>query len=297
MGPAHPLTRALDADAAGRARAIRDLVLGPLPEADVDELVADTVHRTLAPEAAPLAHLVHEKTGGNPFFVIQFLTALHQQGLIAFDRGAGRWRWDLARIRAKGYTDNVVELMVGKLQRAPARDAGGAQAGRLPRRQPCDADTLGDRRRTRSATTRSRPALEEDLLLQVDGDAIGSRTIACRRPPTRSSPSASAPTVHLDIGRRLLAAHARRRSSRSAIFDVVNQLNRGAALITSPGRARAGRRAQPARRQARPGVDGLRLGAASTSRPAPRCSDEERWESRATSSRSRSSSTGRSASS
>ena len=61
----------------------------------------------------------YDKTGGNPFFTIQFLTALAEEKLLAFSPAAGRWVWDLKRIRAKGYTDNVVDLMVGKLARLP----------------------------------------------------------------------------------------------------------------------------------------------------------------------------------
>jgi predicted ATPase len=61
--------------------------------------------------------VVHQKTGGNPFFAIQFISALAEEGLLAFDHGGGRWSWDLNRIHAKGYTDNAVELMVGKLNR------------------------------------------------------------------------------------------------------------------------------------------------------------------------------------
>ena len=36
-----------------------------------------------------------------------------------FDHEAARWSWDLERIHAKGYTANVVDLMVGKLNRLP----------------------------------------------------------------------------------------------------------------------------------------------------------------------------------
>jgi Histidine kinase-, DNA gyrase B-, and HSP90-like ATPase len=57
---------------------------------------------------------------GNPFFVIQFLYALVEEHLLAFDHGASRWTRDLERIPAKGYTDNVVGLMVGKLTWLPA---------------------------------------------------------------------------------------------------------------------------------------------------------------------------------
>src|SRR4030088_2445171 len=45
--------------------------------------------------------------------------ALAEEGMLAFDPQAGCWSWALARIRAKRYTDNVVDLMVRKLRRLP----------------------------------------------------------------------------------------------------------------------------------------------------------------------------------
>ena len=57
------------------------------------------------------------RPAGNPFFAIQFLTALAEEGLLRRDPDAAAWIWDLARIRAHGYTDNVVDLMVEKLKR------------------------------------------------------------------------------------------------------------------------------------------------------------------------------------
>ena len=65
--------------------------------------------------------LVHEKTAGNPFFANQFLSVLVDEELITFDHDAAGWSWDLARIHAKGYTDNVIDMLVGKLGRLPGR--------------------------------------------------------------------------------------------------------------------------------------------------------------------------------
>jgi predicted ATPase len=50
-------------------------------------------------------HPVHEETGGNPFFMIQLLIVLAEKALLAFDHGAATWTWDVARIRAMGFTD------------------------------------------------------------------------------------------------------------------------------------------------------------------------------------------------
>ena len=105
----------LDAIRATQA-VVRDIALAPLSLDDVTQFVADTLHCEHA-SAEPLARLVYDKTLGNPFFAIQFLTALAEEGLLAFEPDAAAWTWDLRRIRAKGYTDNVVDLMVGKLKR------------------------------------------------------------------------------------------------------------------------------------------------------------------------------------
>jgi predicted ATPase len=115
--PAHPLMRKLEAIRNAGAP-VQEIRLGPLSRDDVGQLVADAL-RCEPVHAAPLAGLVQEKTGGNPFFVIQFLSDLADEGLLAFHHDAARWSWDVGSIQTKGYTANVVDLMVAKLTRLP----------------------------------------------------------------------------------------------------------------------------------------------------------------------------------
>jgi len=61
------------------------------------------------------------------FFALQFMSELAAEGLLTFDHDAARWSWDLDRIHAKGYTDNVVDLMVGKLTRLPVETLAALQ--------------------------------------------------------------------------------------------------------------------------------------------------------------------------
>ena len=213
VGPAHPLMRSLKAlrQAGGR---VTEIALSPLGREDVGRLVADALHGP--PEAtAPLADLVYDKTGGNPFFTIQFLTALAEEKLLAFSPGAGRWVWDLKRIRAKGYTDNVADLMVGKLARLPPADAGEpAMAGR-PRRSG------GDRR----ARPRAGAARRGDPRRPARGGAGGpgarqDEAYAFMHDRVREAaysriPEASRAERHLRIGRSLLVRPAARRDRRT----------------------------------------------------------------------------------
>src|SRR5262249_31236030 len=114
---AHPLIRKLEAICQAGAT-VQEIVLASLARDDLERLIADSLHCEPA-RVKPLAELVHEKTGSNPFFAIQFVSSLAEEGLLTCDHGNGRWSWDLNRIHTKGYTDNVVDLMVGKLNRLP----------------------------------------------------------------------------------------------------------------------------------------------------------------------------------
>jgi predicted ATPase len=99
---------------------VQEITLSPLVPEDLGQLVADAL-RCEPERARPLAELVHRKTAGNPFFAIHFLSALAEEGLISFDHVAAQWSWDMPRIQAKGYTGNVVDLMIAKLTRLPEK--------------------------------------------------------------------------------------------------------------------------------------------------------------------------------
>jgi PAS domain S-box-containing protein len=115
VGATHPLRRMSEAIRNAGAR-VQEIVLEPLRIDDVSRLVAGALQCELEP-ARSLAELVQAKTGGNPFFAIQFFTALAEERMLSFNPVALAWEWDINRIRAKSYTDNVVDLVAGKLKR------------------------------------------------------------------------------------------------------------------------------------------------------------------------------------
>ncbi|WP_437520549.1 AAA family ATPase [Sorangium sp. So ce726] len=232
VGPAHPL-RLMLAEARRRDVAVSELVLAPLSAAHVGALVAEAVHAP-AEQVEPLARLVYEKTGGNPFFVLQFLIVLHQEGLIAFDADEGAWRWDIGAIRDKGFTDNVVELMAGKLKRLSDRTRDALTlAALLGSSVDVDALAVVAGRPAEEVRDALEEAVQEGLLLRR-GSAYRFLHDRVQQAATSLIPAEQLAEMHLEIGRLLLAALAQRAEERDeALFDVVGHLNRGAALLRS----------------------------------------------------------------
>jgi len=228
VASSHPLRGRLAAIREAGAR-VDEIVLKPLALANVRQIVADALR---SDRIRPLAALVHQKTAGNPFFVNQFLRALAEEGLLAFDRDAAHWTWDLRGIRAKGYTDNVVDLMLSKLRSLPAATRA------LLKRLAClgyssPIATLaiveGKSEETLHATLKA--AVQAGLLWRQEG-AYKFLHDRVREAAYALIPRGRRAAAHLVIGRRL-AAGARRGAIEANVFEIAGQLNRGAALISS----------------------------------------------------------------
>ncbi|HUN96616.1 MAG TPA: AAA family ATPase [Bradyrhizobium sp.] len=227
---AHPLMRKLDAikTAGGTVKEIR---LGPLAPAHIGQLIAQSV-RCASEPIAPLTQLVHEKTGGNPFFAIQFISSLADERMLVFDHGAACWSCDLDRIHAKGYTDNVADLMIGKLVRVPAQTQTALQQlaciGHL-----AEITTLSIVFGTTEEQTHLAlwPAVRQELIERLPG---AYRFVHDRVQEAAYSliPTGLHAAAHLRIGRRLVS-HTPPEKRQEAIFEIVNQFNRAISLVTS----------------------------------------------------------------
>jgi PAS domain S-box-containing protein len=230
VSPSHPLMRTLDAVRKAGAR-IQEVVLAPLTVDDVGRLLVDSLHWS-RDSAHPLAQLVHERTGGNPFFAIQFLTGLAEEGLLSFDANSAAWISDLERIRAKRHTDNVVEFMVVKLKRlSNTTQQALKQLACLGNVAEIATLTLVRGVSEDGLHTALWEAARTGLILRLDSsyaflhDRVQEAAYALIPEKERAE-------THLRIG-RVLASRAPSEELEEKIFEIVNQMDRGAALIHS----------------------------------------------------------------
>ncbi len=94
---------------------VNTISLSPLDTSNVNQLISDAL-KCRKEDSLELAALVTKKTAGNPFFIDEFLKTLYQDKLLEFDSDRGGWRWDIRQIDNRGITENVVDLMAGKIQ-------------------------------------------------------------------------------------------------------------------------------------------------------------------------------------
>ena len=251
--PAHPLMLTLN-QMEKQGVAMNTLRLGPLEEREITRLVADTLRCSME-SAAPLSQLVYQKTQGNPFFTTQFLQGLYEDSWIWFappqSAAKGGWRCDLAEIRQLTFTEDVAAFMASRLRKsAPATQ-------RVLKLAACIGDRF-DLATLSVVCEQSQEQVASDLWIGLQERFIVPESETYKffqgvEPSIDEAEAAAAKyrflhdriqqaayslisehqkqTIHSHIGQRLL--HTLSPEAREdRIFEIVNHLNCGAALIT-----------------------------------------------------------------
>jgi PAS domain S-box-containing protein len=228
VSSSHLLTGTLEAIREAGMK-MEEIVLAPLGLDDIGQLVADALH-CKQDTSNPLAQLVLEKTGGNPFFAIRFFTALADEGLLWLDPVTRTWQWDMHRIRARSYSDNVVDLMAGKLRRLPS-------ATREVLKRIACLGNFAEVATLVAVEQETEEAVHQALWEAVRAGLIFHQESSYKFLHDRIQqaaysliPEEQRAEVHLRIGRRLFSGMTEGELTEN-LFEVANQFNRGAELL------------------------------------------------------------------
>ncbi|MEG4582321.1 AAA family ATPase [Microcoleus sp. MON1_C5] len=239
---------------------VNQIDIQPLNTVQVNELIADTLHCELE-RALPLAEIVFNKTAGNPFFVTQILKRFYQENLLSFDLTAGKWQWDIQRIKQVKMTENVVELMVKKIEKLPIFTQNVLKVAACIGNTFTLKDLAIVNEKSLSGTaTELWQALQEDLIFPLSGaykiplaNDLNTTLTLVDESENQSNlslnieykflhdrvqqaayfliPDGQKKELHLKVG-QLLLKNTQTTEIEDKIFDIVNHLNIAIELIT-----------------------------------------------------------------
>jgi predicted ATPase/signal transduction histidine kinase len=246
VSPAHPFILTID-ELKKSQTTVNTITLSPLDFADVNQIIADTLSCPIS-LVQPLTELVMQKTQGNPFFLTQFLKALHEEGLITFNQNLRYWACDITTVKARSLTDDVVEFMAQQLQKLPAETQQVLKLAACIGNQ-FDLNTLeivSEQPPTIAATALWK-ALQEGLILptsqvykffqdQSQTETSANSTYRFLHDRVQQAAYLLIPVdqkqiTHLKIG-RLLRQH-QSQTDKEHLFDILSHLNASVQLITS----------------------------------------------------------------
>ncbi|MDD5284954.1 MAG: AAA family ATPase, partial [Desulfuromonadaceae bacterium] len=240
----HPLVQVLEnADKVGAM--LQTISLGPLDADDITQLICDSLACS-CDESRPLAKLLLSKTGGNPYFVIELLKTLHDDGLLEFESSQGRWRWDLKRIEKICIADNMAELIVSKIRGLPGATQRTLSFGACIGNQFTLASlSLVMARSQEETVTDLWPAISGGLIITDGGfrikesnetetsvifsfihDGVQQASYSLMEKHVRCE-------TQIKIGRQLLE-NASPEEREARLFDIVNHLDDTLAMLSDP---------------------------------------------------------------
>ncbi len=245
----HPLVHCLE-EIEQFNNKISEIALTPLSLAHLTALCHDTFYYSELSsdkqneEINKLAQVVLQKTGGNPFFVNQFLETLHDEQLLRFDTEVKSWIFDFIAIQQRQMTDNVVDLLVQKIQKLPIETQQVLQlAACIGNRFDLSILAVVYEHTVQETAKVLWHTLQESYILPI-GDQYKiayeesiAASIQYRFLHDRVQQAAYAlfseqqkQAVHLKIG-QLLYQNTSNEMCEDLIFDIVNQLNYGIQIL------------------------------------------------------------------
>ncbi|MBI2918992.1 MAG: AAA family ATPase [Chloroflexi bacterium] len=112
----HPLYKLIRSAKEGR-QPLKEIRLGPLEPAHCHQMVSYILDYPF-PQTRALADFISMLSEGNPLFVSESLSYLHNENLLFLDEER-QWRWDMDRIRQSHMPTTVVALFSSKIQKLP----------------------------------------------------------------------------------------------------------------------------------------------------------------------------------
>ena len=224
---------------------VNQIILAPLKLDDINQLLSETLNCD-RDSVNSLAELILQKTSGNPFFVNEFLKTIYQEKILSFDRVHQCWKWNFSEVKTLDITDNVVDLMLGKLRILPTETQTvlrlsacignyfdlstlsiiGEKSSPEIFRDLLPAIQQGLVQPTSELETTSQAPIESALVIQsykFRHDRIQQAAYALIDPDQRKM-------VHFQIG-RLLLANLEPDEQQEKIFTLVDHLNKGLEFI------------------------------------------------------------------
>ena len=111
VDPTHPLIVSLRKQE--KKTDIKEIKLLPLEKETINDFILETLQHKVE-QPAKLIDKIFKKTQGNIFFTIQLITSLNDSGLLYKD-DHGNWLWDEKALQEYHLAENVVELLVQKI--------------------------------------------------------------------------------------------------------------------------------------------------------------------------------------
>jgi predicted ATPase/serine phosphatase RsbU (regulator of sigma subunit) len=226
----HPLLEFISGAVTHRNVSVESICLSALNERDIEGMLSDLL-KYPNEKVAKLASLVQRKTGGNPFFITQFLKRIHSENLVVFNPVIG-WIWDENAIDKLPATENLIRLMEEKISALPSKTL------EILKIWSCigngfDLETLADAtgNTVDDVLRHFGSVMSEGYVKMVDGRLYHHHG-RIQDAAYGLIPAKERARYHYTIGKRLLFSVLGPRDRYENLFHITDQLNLGRELMT-----------------------------------------------------------------